>query len=399
MKHTKEHNKIEFIHNPDFLEWVLGPTAESDQYWADFIAENPLQKKDIEHARFLIKGLVHDQKSLSNVEVSMLWDKIKQSGISRKRVAINLNRWTAAASIIVILGITGWFVSQRNSPDIKEINYTSIAVAVNPGNDIKLILSDNSEKTFATKDPAVKYKKNGDILVDSVILTNEIFAPNKSDKEAFNQLIVPKGKRSSLTFSDGTRLYLNSGSQVIYPVTFNKKLREIYISGEAYLEVTHDTGWPFIVKTDHLEVKVLGTVFNIKSYPDETNSSVVLVKGSVQAIVKAQKTVMKESELFTLDNTTEKTSLGKANVLQYVSWKDGWIYCTNVSIENIARELSRYYDVNIQFNDDKVKDITLTGKLDLKTDCQEILNVISFIAPVDYKITEGNIILSMRIKS
>ena len=266
------------------------------------------------------------------------------------------------------------------------------------GNEVKLILSDNSEKRIATEDPAIKYNQNGDILVDSVTLSNKISNSNKSNKESFNQLIVPKGKRSSLTFADGTRLYLNSGSQVIYPVTFNKKLREIYISGEAYLEVTHDAGWPFIVKTDHLDVKVLGTEFNIKSYPDETNSSIVLVKGSVQAIVNSQKIRMTESELFTLDNASEKTSLGKTNVLEYVSWKDGWMYCTNERIENIARKLSRYYDVNIQFIDDKVKDITLTGKLDLKTECREILNVISFIAPIDYKITDGNIILSTKIK-
>lgn len=266
------------------------------------------------------------------------------------------------------------------------------------GNEVKLILSDNSEKRFATKDPSIRYNQNGEIQVDSVTFNNETSSPNKPDKEAFNQLLVPKGKRSSLTFSDGTRLYLNSGSQVIYPVTFNKKSREIYISGEAYLDVAHDAGWPFIVKTDHLDVKVLGTEFNIKSYPDETNSTIVLVKGSVQAIVKSQKIVMKESELFTLDNATEKSSLGKANVLEYVSWKDGWMYCTNERIDNIARKLSRYYDVNIQFNDDKVKDMTLTGKLDLKTECREVFDVISFIAPVDYKIIDGNIILSAKIK-
>jgi ferric-dicitrate binding protein FerR (iron transport regulator) len=266
------------------------------------------------------------------------------------------------------------------------------------GNEVKLILSNHSEKRITTKDPNIKYNQHGDILVDSMALGSELSTAIESDKESFNQLVVPKGKRSSLTFADGTRLFLNSGSQVIYPVTFNKKSREIYLSGEAYLEVSHDAGWPFIVKTDHLDIKVLGTEFNIKSYPDETISSVVLVKGSVQTIVKSRKTMMKESELFTLDNTTEKTSLGKTNTLEYVSWKDGWMYCTNEKIANIARKLSRYYDVNFQFNDDMVKEMTLTGKLDLKTNCQEILNVISFIAPVDYKIIDRDVILSSKIK-
>jgi ferric-dicitrate binding protein FerR (iron transport regulator) len=249
-----------------------------------------------------------------------------------------------------------------------------------------------------TENPAIKYSQNGEILVDSMAFANEISSPSTPGKEAFNQLVVPKGKRSSLTFSDGTKLYLNSGSLVIYPVTFNKKSREIFVRGEAYLDVTPNANWPFIVKTDHLDVKVLGTEFNIKSYPDEINSSVVLVKGSVQAIVKSQKILMRANELFTLDNASDKTSLGKIDVSEYVSWKDGWMYCTNERIESIAAKLSRYYDIKIQFNESKVKDITLTGKLDLKTECREIFDVISFIAPVDYKIIDGNIILSAKNK-
>jgi ferric-dicitrate binding protein FerR (iron transport regulator) len=193
-------------------------------------------------------------------------------------------------------------------------------------------------------------------------------------------------------------LFLNSGSQAIYPVTFKKKIREIYIKGEAYLEVAHHTNYPFIVKTDHLDVKVLGTEFNVKSYPDETSTSVVLVKGSVQAIIKSQKIVMRENELLTLENSTEKTSLVETDVLEYISWKNGWMHCTNERIENVATKLSRYYDVNILFNDLKVKDITLTGKLDLKDDCSEVFDVIRFIAPtpIDYKITEEGIILSTK---
>ena len=240
------------------------------------------------------------------------------------------------------------------------------------GKEVKLVLSDNSEKRFNTEDPAIKYNQNGDILVDSVNLANKVSTLNKSDKEAFNQLVVPKGKRSSLTFADGTRLYMNSESQVIYPVTFKKNLSRNLYPGRGYIwTVAHDAKCPFIVKTDHLDVKVMGTEFNIRSYPNETNSSVVLVKGSVQAIIKSQNILMKENELLTLENATEKTSLGKTNILEYVSWKDGWMYCVNERIENIVRKLSRYYDVNIYFSDDKVKDMTLTGKLDLKTEYQE----------------------------
>ena len=391
-------NKFQdFVDDQFFVDWVKNPTAESDQYWKQYIAGHPSEKESIDQAKYILAKFQTEKKRPKEDDVRNVWLNIQSRILNPPRKIRYINRWLAAASIALIIGIGTVIFSIIENRETS-VNYTSMAMTKPEGNEVKLILSDNSEKRFATKDPSIRYNQNGEIQVDSVTFNNETSSPNKPDKEAFNQLLVPKGKRSSLTFSDGTRLYLNSGSQVIYPVTFNKKSREIYISGEAYLDVAHDAGWPFIVKTDHLDVKVLGTEFNIKSYPDETNSTIVLVKGSVQAIVKSQKIVMKESELFTLDNATEKSSLGKANVLEYVSWKDGWMYCTNERIDNIARKLSRYYDVNIQFNDDKVKDMTLTGKLDLKTECREVFDVISFIAPVDYKIIDGNIILSAKIK-
>lgn len=387
----------DFIDNQFFVDWVKKPTAESNTYWKQYIADHPSEKEYINQAKYILERFQRGKKKPKDDDVRNVWLNIQAKILNPPRKIRYINVWSVAASIALIIGIGTVMFRIIENRDTS-VNYTSMTMVKPEGNEVKLILSDNSEKRFTAKDPSIKYNQHGEILVDSVTLANEIFTPNKPDEEAFNQLVVPKGKRSSLTFSDGTRLYLNSGSQVIYPVKFNKKSREIYIRGEAYLEVTHDAGWPFIVKTDHLKVKVLGTEFNIKSYPDETNSTIVLVKGSVQAIVKSQKTVMKESELFTLDNTTEKTSLGKTNVLEYVSWKDGWMYCTNERIDNIARKLSRYYDVQIQFSDDKVKDLTLTGKLDLKTECLEVFDVISFIAPIDYKIIEGNLILSAKTK-
>ncbi len=388
----------DFIDNQFFVGWVKNPTVESDQYWGKYIADHPSERESIDQAKYLLSRFQKEKKRPKDDDIRNVWLNIQSKILNPYPKVRSINIWVAAASVILIIGISAGVLFRITENRDKSVNYTSMVITEPAGNEVKLILSDNSEKRFAKEDPAIKYNKNGEILVDSVTLANEISTANEPDKGAFNQLVVPKGKRSSLTFSDGTRLYLNSGSQVIYPVTFNKKLREIYIRGEAYLEVAHDAGWPFIVKTDHLNVKVLGTEFDIKSYPEEANSSVVLVNGSVQAIVNSQKILMKENELFTLDNATEKTSLGKTNVLEYVSWKDGWMYCTNERIDNIAKKLSRYYDVKIQFNDEKVKDITLTGKLDLKTECQKILNVISFIAPVDYKIIDGNIILSSKIK-
>lgn len=388
----------DFIDSQFFIDWVKNPTKESDQYWQQYIADHLSEKEYIDQAKYLIERFQKEKREPSDEDIKKVWLNISSRMVNPPQKIRSINNiWWAAASIILIVGLSATMlfrIANRNS----SVDYTSMAKMESEGNEVKLILSDNSEKRFASKDPSIKYNKQGNILVDSFTLSNNNSAGVTDKKELFNQLVVPKGKRSSLTFSDGTKLYLNSGSQVIYPVAFNKKSREIYIRGEAYMEVAHNKDWPFIVKTDNLDIKVLGTEFNIKSYPDESNSTVVLVKGSVQAIVNSQKVLMKENELFTLDKATKNISLGVINVLEYVSWKDGWLYCTNERIDNIAKKLSRYYDINIRFNDNKVKDMTLTGKLDLKTEYKEIFNVISFIAPVNYKVVGGSIILSSKTK-
>jgi hypothetical protein len=392
-------NKFQdFIDDQFFVDWVKNPTPESNKYWEEYISQHPSEKVYFDQAKYIMTNFLKEKNSPKDEDVRNVWSNIQAKIKNPSRKIRDINAWLVAASIVLIIGIGTGILFQIIGKQGSMVNYSSLAINKAEGNEVKLILSDNSEKRIAANDPSIKYSQNGEILVDSVAVSDELTASGKSDGEAFNQLIVPKGKRSSLTLSDGTKLFLNSGSQVIYPVTFSKKIREIYIRGEVYLKVAYNANCPFIVKTDHLDVKVLGTEFNVKSYPDETSSSVVLVKGSIQAIMKSKKIMMKESELLTLDIFADKASLEKTNVLEYISWKDGWMYCTNERIESIAKKLSRYYDVNIQFNDSKVKDITLTGKLDLKDECSKVFDVIRFIAPtpIDYKIVDGSIILSAK---
>jgi hypothetical protein len=388
----------DFIDDPSFVDWLKNPTVESNKYWDGYISQHPEEEASFEQAKFILSRFLKEKNNPGEEDIRSVWIMIRERIHHPYRKIRYINFWSIAASLLLIVGIgTGilYYIYENRETTV---DYASLAVDNTEGNEVKLVLSDNSEKRFAAGDPTIKYSQNGEIQVDSMALSDEPAIYGKSDQEAYHHLIVPKGKRSNLTLSDGTRLFLNSGSQAIYPVTFRKKIREIYIKGEAYLEVAYNANSPFIVKTDHLDVKVLGTEFNVKSYPDEGSTSVVLVKGSVQAIVQSQKIVMHENELLTLKNGTDKTSLEETDVLEYISWKNGWMHCRNERIESVATKLSRYYDVNILFNDPKVKDITLTGKLELKDECSEVFDVIRFIAPtpIDYKITEGGIILSTK---
>lgn len=385
------------ISNQKFIDWVKNPNPELDEYWENIVLKKPKLKDEIIHAKYIIKRLIQKKQELKNKDIQKLWLNIQSKTIGQPRKRIVFKNLKLVASILLVIGLSCFvfyqFSIKRNN---YQIDYQSIAQKEQEGSEIKLVLSDNSQKLINSKKPIVKYNKNGEITIDSILLKKKIKPSKEVIKEVFNQIIVPKGKRTDLMLSDGTRIFLNSGSRVIYPVKFNKKKREIYIQGEAYLEVIHHADWPFIVKTNHIKVKDLGTEFDIKSYADEDNTSVILVKGSIQTIIKSKKILMHRGELLTLAHKSGNTSIKNVDTSDYVSWKDGWLICNNECLESIATKLSRYFNVNIQFQDPKIKDFTMSGKLDLKSECSQVLDIIKFSAPIDYKEINGNIILTLK---
>ncbi|MCK9412021.1 MAG: DUF4974 domain-containing protein [Prolixibacteraceae bacterium] len=398
MKDSQEKPSIDFIHQSEFVEWVLRPTDELNQYWKSYMAEKPLEIGRIKLAKQLIIGIVPKEKPLNEVEVNILWSKINESAKSRNRKIISIRRWSVAASILMVIGLSGWFLFVHTSKEINEINYHSVVVKPKPGKDIKLILADQSEKIFSTKEVDLKYNEDGLLLTNS---GNQV--PNKSvDQnqltEKMNQLVVPFGKKSKIELADGTKLWLNSGSRAIYPVVFKKDKREIFIEGEGLLEVAHDASRPFYVVTDLMKIKVLGTKFDLSAYKEDATISVVLVEGSVEATSGDKKIMLKPNQLLSYNKSTHESTISHANVLEYVSWIDGWMLCDKEKITSICTKLSRYYDVRIDVSDPKFNSMTITGKLDLKSNCEDVLKVICSTAPINYTISENQITLIIREK-
>lgn len=384
----------ELLSNQSFIDWVNTPSPELNKYWNTFVEEKPSLRDEVEQTRYIVKRLNIKNPPIDESLRLKMWHHV-QSELDTPLTKVRTIRWWGMVASFLILASVGsvlfFLNSQSSHPD-----FDSVAKIDTVRNEVRLILSDNSEKIIDSKSPSFDYSGHGKVVVDSKL---EIQLEEKSkieEEETLNQIVVPYGKRSTLILSDGTEVTINSGSRVIYPVAFNKKKREIYIEGEAYLSVSHNPDWPFYVKTDHLEVRVLGTEFNIKSYQNEPQTCVVLVQGSVQAIAESGKVLMKESELLSVSNQTGETKIEKVNIIEYISWKDGWLNCNSESIGSIATKLSRYYNVDIQTKSEEVSKMEITGKLDLKTDVAKVLDVMSFIAPVKYEITDGKIILSTK---
>ena len=388
----------DFIHNPDFVNWVLNPSEESDSYWQSWMIQNPLRKTELMYARILISGLVSREKTLSEAEVLSLWNKIEDTRSHKKIRYFKFRRWSVAASILVILGISGWLSLRVNSTKHKAIDYQTIAVNVPTGSDIELILADHTQKTFSNKEVEVKYDQSGRLETKAGHVTQSEDLKQSTEGLQMNQLFVPRGKRCNLELADGTKLWLNSGTKAIYPVAFSGKTREIYIEGECYLEVAHDAIKPFYVVTDQIKVKVLGTKFDISAYKDDCCSSVVLVQGSIEANDGYENFIMKPNDFLSYQKQTHKVSVEQTKVLPFISWKDGWMLCEKEPIHLLTRKISRYYDLKINFTDPRINTMTLTGKLDLKNNYEDVFKIICATAPLKYEIVGDSIFLTVKEK-
>lgn len=209
----------------------------------------------------------------------------------------------------------------------------------------------------------------------------------RSAEPVMSSLRVPYACRANLKLPDGTMLWLNSGSTVIYPSFFGDTNREIFVEGEVFAEVAHDDGRPFVVRTKDINVTVLGTSFNITVYRDEPYSDVVLVDGSLRvSIPTGGETLLEPGHRFLLEEG--RASVCEVNIDKYVSWRDGIYIFTNEPIENILTRLSRYYNVRMNMPGAR-SGITCSGKLVLRDELGQLLQGLSEITTMRYVLADS----------
>jgi ferric-dicitrate binding protein FerR (iron transport regulator) len=201
-------------------------------------------------------------------------------------------------------------------------------------------------------------------------------------RQVNSQLVVttnPPGMLSTLTLSDGTRVYLNAGTVIRYPAAFVGNTREVQLTGEAYFEVTHDADHPFIVRTDELQVRVFGTRFNVKSYVDDEQTEVSLVEGSVGVQVgdSHQPVMLSPGKQIYYDKERHRLTVRSVNMEHYTAWRNGKYYFRALPLKEIARQLERIFNVHISVESEELGNIVLTGDFVRGESLDQILRIIT----------------------
>jgi transmembrane sensor len=300
-------------------------------------------------------------------------------------------RFAAAVSIVIAIAAGIWFYTSS-----QKINRQSDIVSQNdiaPGSN-KAILMLNDGQLIPLSNA-----KTGVVVDASKIAYNDGSVVNKSTLPYGGDVVVstPRGGTYQVILSDGTRIWLNAASKIEFPATFSGKQRQVTIAGEAYLEVAKDKAHPFIVKTRGQKIEVLGTHFNINSYADDINVKTTLLEGSVRV---SPGTGRSPEETVVLKPNQQSVLTGNAIQVQnvepegVVAWKNGLFMFEKESLSSIMRKISRWYNVNIEYEDESLKYKKFGGTVSRFDRVSKVLRMLELTGEVRFKIEGQKIIVT-----
>jgi transmembrane sensor len=204
----------------------------------------------------------------------------------------------------------------------------------------------------------------------------------------YNTAETSLGMRSSLTLPDGTKVWLNAGSKLSYPVTFSNEFRAVRLSGEAYFEVKKDKKWPFLVNSGNMNIVVSGTTFNCNAYPENNEIQTVLVEGQV-TLINESSTVSEElqpGELAVFEKNSQQISKTKADLQKYIAWKSGMLMFRDDRMDKVVEKLERWYNVEIEIKDKEISDYIYNATF-VDESLDQVLKMLSLSAPISYVVT------------
>ena len=314
---------------------------------------------------------IREADELESVDVDKSFQDVMKRVGREKKVPHrrHIYRWSLsiAAAIALALVMNWWStnVDEGTELDIALLNDTTSICG-----DEVILITDNQAMNLKN-DASLKYDTLGSSNIQQYALNTKI-SQASSVKNEMHQIMVPNGKRADITFSDGTRIYINSGSKVIYPDIFEERKREILVEGEVYLDVAKRKDCPFVVKTREFDIRVLGTSFNVCAYREDEAASVVLVRGSVEV---------------TTENKSKVRLAPNQLVSEYISWKDNLLLLNQRPVGDVLKKLERYYGCKIRY-DAEITTLSLSGKLDLQTDITNVMDNLCLSLSLHYTIND-----------
>ncbi|MCK9618693.1 MAG: FecR domain-containing protein [Lentimicrobiaceae bacterium] len=386
---------LSLIQDEAFINQV-NKTENPNELLEELVERNAGNSDSIRYAFEFIQVNLSNRTEMGSEDFDQILKNI-QNHFKRKTYLPYLNfipQLRIAAIILVIISIGSLVIYHHFAKDPLSQFAQSNAT---DSNQATIVLSDGSTRVLKNNDSFIDYNStDGEVLIKSDYEQKKIENKNNIKDAVFNQVVVPCGQRKKVWLSDGTLVYLNAGSSLTFPATFYGKTREVYLKGEGFFEVSRNEKVPFIVKTNHIDVKVIGTTFNVSAYNDECIVSAVLVEGKVEV---SQKNQILANDEFTLAQgqglfysvNSKNSVVNEVDVDDFVLWKDGLFKFHDMPLVDIVRRVQKYYSLPIQIDGEKLANILVSGKLVLSEDFCEVMKYLSKTIEGSYEKTHDGI--------
>ncbi|MDO5980217.1 FecR family protein [Flavivirga spongiicola] len=354
------------------MEFIRNPESQNDvkdlfgDYWKSIELEGQEVLDEAANKEF---GILFNQIT-SQIKTESLSITEKKPSFFAKHASLSTFS-KIAASIIFMLGIA-YLYNHYNSIQKHPDNSNEVTLTLDNGK--VEIVSEEDEKSIIDESGTVIGEQSG----TKINYTGS--QKSKIEKLVYNELTIPNGKRFYLVLSDGTKVTLNAGTSLKYPVKFLKgQSRKVFLKGEAYFDVAVDKSHPFIVNANDINVEVLGTEFNLSYYPEDANINTVLIEGSVKLYTHSKKndeeTLLTPGHLASWDKSTKEITIKKVDTQMYTAWKDGSLVFNKTPYPNILKKLERHFDVVIENEYSLLDEQIYTTSFDKDETIENVLNV------------------------
>lgn len=322
------------------------------------------------------------------------WEQVQKRIRMTRRKKLYTVFWQHVAIFLLPLmaGVFTWYFTHETKPVLSK-TVIAQSVHITPGESKAVLTLGDGTVVGLNAESRQELNESGiQINVDKAELAYDkkeaeaIPAEATSEEIVYNKIDIPRGGEYKLRLSDGSMVHLNSLSSLRYPVRFSGEVREVELTGEAFFEVSKSQT-PFIVKTKGVDIRVLGTTFNVSAYPENQYTQATLVTGSVRVDTKEGGQIMlKPSQQAELDNRSHELVVRQVDVTFYTSWVSGKIYFKDERLEDIMNTLSRWYDIHVVFADKSKKDLRFGCNLNRYEEITPFLELLNATGRVKTKV-------------
>jgi Fe2+-dicitrate sensor, membrane component len=363
-KTQKDYSKFslsDFLKDDDFIRWRLLRTDDLTEKWESTMIAYPKKKEEIKNAIEILDNMKFDSNfDLTDIEENILFDSILKK-YSKRKIKLRRILYSTSVAAVLLIGLLVTFIHKTKHPEFDYLSnneiiknlpylYTTIDQTCLYINSERYILPDSTSMQIDRHNNSIYLKKRSKVF----------YSINYKNSDLACHIAVPNGKKTDVLLSDGTEVFINSGSIIGIPLNESNKYRMINVEGEVYMDVEKDKERPFYISSSDFTVKVYGTKLNITSYKDEPYKSVVLIEGKISVNKFDQEIFLSNNQMFRVRES--EYNILNVDGSDYASWKDNMLVFNSEEFSNIIARLSRHYNAQFEISD-SVKDRLCTGKL------------------------------------